>query len=96
MTDKDDFEKKLNELIDKLLSQNYNFTGPGSYILVDGVPVPARSILEWGRFMEDMDRRRIAWTEGNGIQVSTVFTWHRSQLRFFRSAGSIRNDDLRG
>jgi hypothetical protein len=72
----DDLEKKLNKLLNKILGNTpgeSNLPFSDSYVLTDGVPVPARRILEWGQFMADHERRRIALTEKDGIQVSTVF-----------------------
>lgn len=45
------------------------------YILVEGIVFPA-TLMEWARWMEsdtDFSKRRIARTEVNGYEVSTVF-----------------------
>jgi hypothetical protein len=44
------------------------------YILENGVPVKARSTLEWGRwFEENKDQKRVAYDEMRGCRISTVF-----------------------
>lgn len=42
------------------------------YILKDRVPVPCDDLLEWGRQFEQ-EERRVARTEQDEVEVSTVF-----------------------
>jgi len=42
-------------------------------ILKDGKVVPVADVLEWGRWFEDFENRRVAKTEVGGIEISTVF-----------------------
>jgi hypothetical protein len=44
----------------------------GKYILIDRRPVPCPDLMRWGRFMQEVDRR-VAFTDVDGIHVSTVF-----------------------
>lgn len=43
------------------------------YILDGHTPVRVPSLREWGRWMEDGDRRRVAFDMVDGVTVSTVF-----------------------
>lgn len=43
------------------------------YILKGHDPVPCESLLEWGRFFERPDSRRVAETTIGALWVSTVF-----------------------
>ena len=43
------------------------------YILAGHNTVKTDSVTEWGRMMENMDKRRVGSTENNDISVSTVF-----------------------
>lgn len=48
----------------------------GLYVLVDREPVPEEDIEKWGRFIEDIAGRRVAYDELAGVPpvtVSTVF-----------------------
>lgn len=42
------------------------------YKLVDRMPVPC-SLKEWGAWMAAVGDRRVAYTDTNGITISTVF-----------------------
>jgi len=42
------------------------------YIIKDGKVVPA-TLLEWGRFLQDNERRVIFTTIGRRVRVSTIF-----------------------
>jgi hypothetical protein len=44
------------------------------YILnAAGDPAPCEDLLEWARWYEERDNRRVALDEVNGVRVSTVF-----------------------
>lgn len=47
----------------------------GVYYLLDGhTPVPTQDVRAWGAMFEDLDGRRVGWTELTAeIAVSTVF-----------------------
>jgi hypothetical protein len=47
----------------------------GRYILTDDnqEPVLCPDLMEWGRWMQDTDRRRVALFEQGDVRVSTVF-----------------------
>lgn len=45
----------------------------GLYILDGHEPVPIDDVLEWARFYENNDKRRVARTSINGWDVSTIF-----------------------
>lgn len=45
----------------------------GMFVLDDGEPRLASSLEEWAAFMEDVGRRRVAWTEVGEWRISTVF-----------------------
>ena len=52
-----------------------------TYILNEnGEPVAENDMSVWGEFMGDDDRRRVAITEINGTEISTVFTGIDSTL----------------
>ena len=52
-----------------------------TYILNENCePVPENDMSVWGAFMEDNDKRRVANTEINGTEISTVFTGIDSTL----------------
>ena len=43
------------------------------YILKDGKPVRCDDTIEWGRWFENPENRRIAENDVNGVVISTVF-----------------------
>ena len=45
---------------------------PIYYTLRDREPVVC-TMLEWGRLMENMERRRVAWDKVGAVEISTVF-----------------------
>ena len=45
----------------------------GRYILRDRKPVECADLLEWGRWFEDIENRRVARDEFGDVHVSTVF-----------------------
>ncbi len=45
----------------------------GKCILKDGVPVPEPDIYKWAKWFENVDNRRVAWTEVGDVKISTVF-----------------------
>jgi hypothetical protein len=55
----------------------------GNYMLIDGRIILAESLEEWAEWFQDIDARRVALTQINGYEVSTVFLgidhgWDRS------------------
>lgn len=48
-------------------------SGPKYYILKGKTPVVEHDVLRWGRWMENQENRRVAFTEQHGVHVSTVF-----------------------
>ncbi len=45
----------------------------GTYILDGHQVVPEPDLLKWAKWFEDINNRRVAWTEIPGGYVSTVF-----------------------
>ena len=43
------------------------------YILKGKKVIPVKDVLEWAKFYEDFDNRKVANNEKNGVRVSTVF-----------------------
>lgn len=43
------------------------------WILEGREPVPVADLLEWGRWFQDVEDRRVALTHVGGIRISTVF-----------------------
>jgi hypothetical protein len=43
------------------------------YILDGHTPVPTNDLMEWARFFENSDARRVAETHVGDVRVSTVF-----------------------
>lgn len=47
---------------------------PDKYILDEnGEPQPEPDLMKWGLWFEDIEKRRVAWTEIEGVNVSTIF-----------------------
>lgn len=51
-----------------------------SYILENQVPIAIEDILQWGRWMEDPNNKRVALTKINELRVSTVFLGVNNQF----------------
>jgi hypothetical protein len=81
--DEKDFErirKQLptpEELVKELAEAEQKFRRGGKllglYILDGHTPVPVEDTLDWARWFENNDKRRVANTSVNGWNVSTVF-----------------------
>lgn len=50
------------------------------YILENQVPIAIEDILQWGRWMEDPNNKRVALTKINELRVSTVFLGVNNQF----------------
>lgn len=55
------------------MQPNCQFSMTDHYILKDKEPVECHSLIEWAKWFEEVDKRRVAQTNVNGSNVSTVF-----------------------
>jgi hypothetical protein len=68
------------------------------YILnAAGDPAPCEDLLEWARWYEERDNRRVALDEVNGVRVSTVFLgldhgWGRGAPALWETMSVPRED----
>lgn len=43
------------------------------YILENKIPIPVEDLILWGRWFENVENKRVAFTEFDNLRVSTVF-----------------------
>lgn len=51
-----------------------------TYILEDKKPVPCKDLLQWSLWIDDPKNIQVAFTEYQGIQISTVFMGRNSSV----------------
>ncbi len=50
------------------------------YILENKIPIPVEDLILWGRWFENVENKRVAFTEFDNLRVSTVFLGIGRQL----------------